>query len=67
MFDDNLPPIDHSQGFTTREEIMEYLESFADRPDTDIVSFDIWGRPTLFGDLRRLVAVPQKTMSFNFE
>lgn len=63
----DLPPVDHSNGFTTREEIIAYLDLFADRPDTDVASFDLFGRPTTFGDMRRLVAVPQKTMFFNFE
>jgi hypothetical protein len=64
---ENLPPVDHSQGFRTKEEICDYLAAFADRPDTDIASYDLWGRPTTFGDIRKLVRQPQKTMLLQFE
>jgi hypothetical protein len=64
---EDLPPVDHSQGFTTREEICAYLAAFADRPDADIASFDLWGRPTTFGDMRKLTKESQQTMSFNFD
>jgi len=64
---DNLPPVDHSQGFTTREEISEYLAAFADRPDADVASFDLFGRPTTFGDMRKLANRSQQTMLLPFE
>lgn len=65
---DNLPPIDHRGGFRSNDDVKAYLFAFADRPDNEIVSFDLWGRPTTFGDLRRLVGPKeaQKTMSFDF-
>lgn len=63
---DNLPPVDHWQGFQSKEEVTAYLSAFADRPDTDIASHDLWGRPTTFGDLRKLVQQAQKTMFLPF-
>lgn len=63
---DNLPPIDHSQGFNTKDEIRAYLAAFSDHPDAEICGYDLWNRPTTFGDLRQLIAAPQKSMSFDF-
>ena len=62
-----LPPVDHAQGFGSKDEIRAYLAAFADRPGTDIVGFDLWGRPTTFDDLRALVREPQQSLSFQFE
>lgn len=58
-----------SQGFKTADEIREYLSAFADRPDSDVASHDLWGRPTTFGDLRRLAGKKecQESMSFDFD
>ena len=69
MIDDNLPEVDHSQGFRTAEEIKEYLAAFADRPDSEIASYDLFGRPTTFGDMRKLAGRKehQESMSFDFD
>jgi hypothetical protein len=62
----DLPPVDHWQGFQSKEEVTAYLASFTDRPDGDVASRDLWGRETTFGDLRKLVQQAQKTMLLPF-
>jgi hypothetical protein len=63
--DDTLPPVDHTQG-RSKAEIRIYLASFADHPDADVAAFDLWGRKTTFGDLRRIVAARQESQMLAF-
>lgn len=69
MLNDDLPEVDHSQGFKTADEIREYLSAFSDRPDTEVASHDLFGRQTTFGDLRKLAGRKerQESMSFDFD
>jgi len=65
----DLPPVNHAQGFRSADEIREYLAPFADRPDTDIAFSDLFGRQTTFGDLRKLAGPKerQESMLLPFE
>src|SRR5260370_29740 len=54
VLDADLPPVKHLDGFRDWNDVEAYLDGFQDRPDSDVASFDIYGRPTAFADLRRL-------------
>ena len=54
VIDAELPAVKHLDGFRDWNDVEAYLDAFRDRPETDTASFDIYGRPTTFADLRRL-------------
>src|SRR5258708_6500602 len=54
VIDAELPAVKHLDGFRDWNDVEAYLDAFRDRPDSDVASFDIYGRPTTFAELRRL-------------